>query len=163
MKKIYNTVFLDTIPTLIPKRLSFLDGISISKESNSLDALTIKLLNQINKNNNFNIVLLDKDIKHKKEEMENIISSYGIEAKLHNDWQVNYSDKLQSPFTPISQWLSENKTDNYIIFVNSKYQFELDFKDSSDVNFNYIHFIDEDNGISLKNLQDIQQTIKLWI
>jgi hypothetical protein len=162
MKKIYTTVFLDTIPALIPKRLSFLDEIIGSKKSNSLDTLPIKLLNKINKNNNFNIVLLDK-IKHKKEEMDNIITSYGIEAKLHNDWQVNYSDELQSPFTPIAKWLSENKTDNYIVLINSKYQFELDFKDSSDVNFNYIHFIDENNGISLKNLQDIQQTLKLWI
>lgn len=163
MKNISNTIFLDTVSTLFPRRLTFLEESFGSRENMLADSFAINLLNQLNKNNNFNIVLLDRDMNINRDEAQKIISSYDIEIQLHDQWSVNYKDNSQSPFMPISNWLKENKADNYFAFVNLKYKFELDFDDNSDVNFNCIHFIDEDNGISLSNLKNIEQSFKLWI
>lgn len=163
MKNISNTIFLDTVSTLFPRKLTFLEESLGSRENKLADSFAIKVLNQLNKNNNFNIVLLDRDMNINRDEAQKIISSYGIDIQLHDKWNVNYANDLQSPFMPISNWLTENKADNYSAFINLKYKFELDFDDNSDVNFNCIHFIDEDNGISLKNFQEIQQSFNLWI
>lgn len=163
MKNISNTIFLDTISVLFPKKLSFLEECNGTKDNKIIDGLAVNVLNHINKENTFNIVLLDKELELENNEIEKVMTSYGIKAQLHQNWYLNYSETLQSPFDSISKWLSEHRTDNYIVLLSSKYQFELDFNDTSDVNFNYIHFIDEDNGISLKNLHEIQQSLKLWI
>jgi hypothetical protein len=176
MKNSQNIIFIDISATLFPHRVSFLPNnnrkklaqLNLEKHicNTQADFVAVNLLNELNKKWNFNLVLIDSWISenhYKREIFEEVLYMNGVKALLHNNWFLKNNDTIKSPLGPITEWMQNSTINNYTVILNQKYQYQLDFDTESKVDFNHSIFIDEENGLSFKDIIDVNKSIKLWL
>lgn len=176
MKNLSNTIFIDFAATLFPNRVSLLPHSNKKKLSQfsfsehihntQADIVAVNLLNELHSHANFNLVLIDNWINteiHKKEDFVELLCMNGVMPLLHDNWTIANNDYMKSPLGPISEWMKGCYTENYTAILDEKYKHQLDFNVESKVAFDHAVFIDPENGISFKNIREINKSIKLWI
>lgn len=178
MKNSANTVFIDLVATLFPNRVSLLPDFNEEKLSHwefekhicntNADIVAVDLLNSLIIKKEFNLVLLDNWIdeeKHKKEFFIELLCINGVRPELHHLWLLENNNQMKSPLGPVTEWLKHFyiKKNNYTVILNSKYKYELDFDVESKVDFEHSIFVSEENGLSFKNIQEINKSFNLWV
>lgn len=171
-----NTIFLDLIATFFPERVRIIQNSNNEKlnqfnmldyiHNSNADNVAITLFNDLNKRNDFTVVLLDTwlDEKlHKKEFMEELFNMNDLHLQLHDSWILPYTQKnTHSPLVAATEWIDNHTRDNYTVILDEYYKHLVEFSTNSAIDYNHSVFVNKQNGLSSNNIREIYKSIDLW-
>lgn len=123
------------------------------------DQLAVDYFNKIDKQN-IQFVLIDSIISSETvNELKDLMIYNSLDLNL--DYDFYFSNKNQSARLNCSKLIEQQKPINYLFIASKELKHNIEFEDTL-ISFENSIFVDNDNGLSYKNLLEIENSISNW-